>query len=80
MNEVTVLLIVDLQKAVFGGFGIPPAHQADLLLRHADSLLQEARTSGVPVVHVQHFGGAGEAFEEGAPGWPIAPRLLPGGE
>jgi nicotinamidase-related amidase len=79
MNEVTVLLLVDLQKAVFGGFGLPPVHQADLLLRNADTLLQEARASGVPVVHVQHCGGAGEALEESAPGWPIAPRLLPEG-
>lgn len=77
MIEVTALLLVDLQNAVFGGFGIPPAHQADLLLRNASALLQEARVSGVPVVHVQHCAGTGEALEEGAPGWPIAPRLLP---
>ena len=79
MNEVVVLLLVDLQKAVFGGFGIPPAHQADLLLGKAEALLQEARASGVPVVHVQHCADAGEAFAEGAPGWPIAPRLSPVG-
>jgi nicotinamidase-related amidase len=77
MNEVTALLLVDLQNAVFGGFGIPPAHEADLLLRNASALLQEARASGVPVVHVQHCAGTGEALEEGAPGWPIAARLLP---
>lgn len=77
MSEVTALLIVDLQKAVFGGGGIPAAHQADRLLRNACALLQEARASGVPVVHIQHCGAAGEAFEEGAPGWPIAPRLQP---
>lgn len=72
-----VLILVDLQNAAFGGFGIPPAHQAELLLRNASTLLQEARASGVPVVHVQHCAGRGEAFEEGAPGWLIAPRLLP---
>lgn len=75
--SVTALLIVDLQKAAFGGCGIPPAHEADRLLRNASALLQEARASGVPVVHVQHCGAAGEAFAEGAPGWPIAPQLEP---
>jgi nicotinamidase-related amidase len=77
MSEGTALLLVDLQAAVFGGFGIPPAHRADLLLQHASALLQQARASGVPIVHVQHCAGAGEALEEGAPGWPIAPRLSP---
>lgn len=73
----TALLLVDLQKAAFGGCGIPAAHQADLLLQKAAALLQGARSAGVPVVHVQHCAGPGEAFEEGAPGWPIAPRLVP---
>jgi nicotinamidase-related amidase len=76
MSEATALVIVDLQQAVFGGHGIPAAHEADRLLGNA-ALLQEARASGVPVVHIQHCGAAGEAFEEGAPGWAIAPRLRP---
>ncbi len=76
MNE-TALLIVDLQNAVFGGHGIPPAHDADLLLRKASTLLEEARAAGVPVVHVQHCAGSGEAFAEGTPGWLIAPPLRP---
>ena len=77
MNDATALIIVDLQNAVFGGFGIPPAHQADRLLRNAHTLLQEARASGVPVVHVQHCADQGQAFEEGTPGWLIAPLLRP---
>ena len=77
MSDATALVIVDLQQAVFGGHGIPPAHESDRLLGNASALLQEARASGVPVVHIQHCGAAGEAFEEGASGWPIAPRLQP---
>jgi nicotinamidase-related amidase len=77
MSDVATLLVVDLQKAAFGGYGIPPAHQAERLLRNAYVLLQEARASGVPVVHIQHCGAAGEAFEEGAPGWPIVSQLQP---
>ncbi len=40
-------------------------------------MLEEARASGVPVVHVQHCAGSGEAFAEGTPGWLIAPPLRP---
>ena len=79
MSDGTALLLVDLQSAVFGGFGIPPAHEPDLLLRNASALLREARAAGVPIVHVQHCAGPGEVLEEGTPGWPIAPRLLPAG-
>ena len=79
MSEATVLLLVDLQQATFGGCGIPPAHQADLLLQKTEALLQAARAAGVPVVHVQHCADPGEAFAEGAPGWSIAARLAPVG-
>jgi nicotinamidase-related amidase len=78
MGEGIVLLLVDLQAGAFGGGGIPPAHDGDVLLDRAAALLRAARASGVPVVHVQHCAPPGEVFEEGAPGWPIAPRLMPG--
>ena len=34
-------------------------------------LLEAARAAGLPIVHVQHCGAAGEVLEEGAPGWPM---------
>jgi len=77
VNEATALVLVDLQTGAFGGCGIPPTHDADLLLQNAYALLREARASGVPVVHIQHCAGRGEVFEEGAPGWPILPQLMP---
>lgn len=77
MNEATALVLVDLQTAAFAGVTIPPIHQADRLLENTSALLHHARASGVPVVHIQHCGGPGQAFAEGAPGWPILPALGP---
>lgn len=37
----TALILVDLQAAAFGGFGIPALHDPDLLLRNARTLLLE---------------------------------------
>jgi nicotinamidase-related amidase len=81
MSEATALVLVDLQTAGFDGLEIPPVHGPDLLLRNVRVLLQAARASGVPVVHIQHCAGRGEAFEEGAPGWLIfAPVVSEGSE
>lgn len=71
------LLIIDLQNAVFDGEQIPPAHAAPRLLENAVALLHAARGAGVPVIHVQHCAAAGEALEEGGPGWPIYAPLAP---
>ena len=73
----TALLIVDLQNAVFDGRQIPPAHDAHRLLDNARALLSTARQAGVPVIHIQHCAAAGEALEEGGPGWPIYAPLAP---
>lgn len=77
MNEVTALVLVDVQTAAFGGAGIPPMHQADRLLQNTLALLRHARRSGIPVVHIQHCGDPGTAFAEGAPGWAILPAVSP---
>ena len=45
--------------------------------RNAHALLREARVSGLLVVHIQHCASRGEVFEEGTPGWPILPLLMP---
>jgi nicotinamidase-related amidase/GNAT superfamily N-acetyltransferase len=80
--EATALVLVDLQAAAFGGHGIPAVHDPDLLLGNVRALLQAARMSALPVVHIQHCaapGSPGEAFAEGAPGWPIFPAVGPEG-
>src|SRR6266545_6619830 len=79
LMNATALILVDLQAAAFGGFGIPAFHDPDLLLRNARTLLHAARASSVPIIHIQHCADPGEAFAEGAPGWPIIPLLAPEG-
>jgi len=71
------LLVVDLQIGVFESSEIPPPDNSDILLKNARALLQAARASSVPIVHVQHCGAPGEVLEEGAPGWPIYSPLSP---
>lgn len=77
--EPTALILVDLQAAAFGGHGIPPVHDPDLLVGNVRALLQSARTAVLPVVHIQHCAAPGDAFAEGAPGWPIFPPVAPEG-
>jgi len=79
MSDITALVLIDLQAAAFGGFGIPAVDRPDLVLRNARALLQAARASGIPIVHVQHCAPSGEAFAEGAPGWPIVAPVAPEG-
>jgi len=76
-NDQRALLIIDLQNAVFDGKQIPPAYAADRLLDNAGALLRAARRSRVPVIYVQHCAAAGEALEEGGPGWPIYAPVAP---
>lgn len=71
------LVLVDIQAGAFGGCGIPAVDGAERLLQNAAALLEAARTSGTPVVHIQHCARPGEVFAEGAPGWPIATQVRP---
>ena len=76
-NKRIGLLVVDLQTGIFESAEIPPADKSEILLRHAQELLQAARAAAIPIVHIQHCGTPGEVLEEGAPGWPIYPPLSP---
>jgi nicotinamidase-related amidase len=77
VSERTALVLVDLQTAAFDGLTLPPVHGPDRLLRNVRALLQAARASGRPVVHIQHCARPGDVFAEGAPGWPILALLAP---
>jgi nicotinamidase-related amidase len=78
VNRRVALLVIDLQTAVFEDPAVPPVFDAVTLLENARTLVDAARSGGIPVVYVQHCGRAGDEFEEGRPGWyiyePIAPR------
>jgi nicotinamidase-related amidase len=66
----TALLIVDLQNGV-----VERAHQRDAVVANVGSLVEQARSEGVPVVWVQD---SGEPRAIGSDAWKIVPELTPG--
>lgn len=71
----TGLLIVDLQRGMFGPDQAP--HDGGAVLARVAGLLARAREGGVPVLHVRHDGGPGDPLERGTPGFDIHPAVEP---
>lgn len=77
MND-TALVIIDCQKDILK---VPGAARPAVMKRFDDvrgriaSLVAQARSSGVPIVFVQHDGPPGYRLETGTPGWEICPDL-----
>jgi nicotinamidase-related amidase len=71
----TALLVIDLQRGMFGGAAAP--HDGEAVLARVAGLLEQARSGTVPVLHVRHDGGAGDPLERGTPGWEIHPAVAP---
>lgn len=65
----TALLVVDVQVGVVHG-----AHERDVVVNNVASLVERARSEGVPVVWVQH---SGEDLIEGSETWRIVSELTP---
>jgi nicotinamidase-related amidase len=68
----TALIVIDVQNGLAGNPAQPP-HGGDAFLARLNSLVQRARAADVPVVFVQHNGGAGHPLEKPNPGWEIHP-------
>ena len=71
----TGLLVIDLQRGMFMDAAKP--HDGDGVLSRVASLLQRARRSGTPVLHVQHDGGPGDPLGKPGPGVEIHPDVAP---
>lgn len=72
MDEVRdVLLIVDMQVALFGG---ERRHRAAELIERLNALARRVRGSGGQVVFVRH-GQDGGDFAPGSEGWQVLPEL-----
>ena len=71
----TGLLVIDLQRGMFMDAEKP--HDGDGVLSRVASLLERARRSGAPVLHVQHDGGPGDILGRPGPGWEIHPDVAP---
>jgi nicotinamidase-related amidase len=77
-----VLLIIDVQNAIVAGTATPerqPVIDAALeaVVGRLAKLQEQARKAGVPVVMVQHDGGAGDPLARGTEGWKIRAELAP---
>jgi nicotinamidase-related amidase len=66
------VVVVDMQEA-----HVAEAHAGAAVVERIARLVERARAAGVPVVHVQHDGAAGEQTEPGTPGWELVPALRP---
>jgi nicotinamidase-related amidase len=69
------LLVIDLQRGLFSE--PQPPHDGAGVLSRVAALLERARHSGAPVLHVQHDGGPGDPLGKPSPGWEIHPRVAP---
>jgi nicotinamidase-related amidase len=72
MSADTALVVIDAQIGVVG-----EAYHHDEVLDNINLLLDRARTSGTPVIYVQHNEPKGGELEPGAPKWPIHPAIAP---
>ena len=72
MTKDTALVIIDVQKGLIDG-----AYRRDEVLEHINILLTRARTSGTPVIYVQHDGPKGHGLEVGTDAWQISPAIAP---
>jgi nicotinamidase-related amidase len=70
----SALLIIDVQ---IGLVRLMPAEVQDCVLSNIGLLLGRARSSGMPVVFIQHDGGKGHPIEAETPAWEIHPAILP---
>ena len=69
----TALLVVDVQD----GAVVHRPHRIQETIANIASLIEECRSAGVEVIHVQHDGRAGEEDEPGTPGWQIHAAVAP---
>ena len=72
MSADTALVVIDAQIGVVG-----EAYRHDEVLDNINLLLDRARTSGTPVIYIQHNELKGGELEPGTPKWPIHPALAP---
>jgi nicotinamidase-related amidase len=70
----TALLVVDVQV---GLVALMSAKIRDSVLPKIKTLLTKARSSGIPVIYIQHDGREGHPLETHSEGWKIYPSLQP---
>ena len=71
----SALLIVDVQVGLVGA--PRNAYRGEEVVSRIKGLIEAARSSGTPVVFVQHDGGEDSPVSTGSPGWEIHPEIAP---
>ena len=73
MNE--ALLVLDVQNVMF----MPEynLHNAEVVLRNIQLLINHARDKGIPIIYIQHTGEVGGLLEEYSEPWEIHPLIQP---
>jgi nicotinamidase-related amidase len=66
----TALLVIDVQKGV-----VAEAHERATVVANIGTLVDRARSEGVPVVWIQH---SGEGLAKGSDAWEYVPELVRG--
>ena len=72
MSTDTALVVIDAQIGVVG-----EAYHRDEVLENINLLLDRARSSGIPVIYVQHNSPEGTLLETGSAKWQIHPAITP---
>lgn len=72
----SALLVIDVQVGLFETPGYDLFNEKELI-ETIQSLIADARSKGLPVVYIQHNGGAGSPLEKGSQGWGIHPDISP---
>jgi len=73
------LIVIDVQRGMFADPAVQPYEGAGVVARIA-GLIDAARRKNVPVIFVQHDGGAGDVLCRGEPGFELCPEIMPVGD
>ncbi len=77
MDKKTALLIIDVQKGMFDTENISPIYDGENFPNRLETLIQEARSLGLPVIYIQHCGPKGHLLEKGTTNFEIHPQIAP---
>jgi nicotinamidase-related amidase len=72
MSSNTALLVIDMQIGL-----VERAYQAGMVLDRIADLMDRARRTKVPVIHVQHHHATYAPLKAGASTWHLHPRVAP---
>jgi len=70
----TALIVIDVQKGLFSEAEV---YRGDEVLIRIRALQDRARAAGLPILHVQHDGGAGDSLARGSAGFAIHDEVAP---